>query len=151
MSGYPNKIIKNKFLLKSFKYFMTIEEHIAYWLDSADYDLQAANSLLNNGYYVWCLFIGHLVLEKALKVLYVKVNNNKVPPKIHNLLKLAEISNINLTLEQSKFLSDVNRFQIEGRYPEFKTELYKIATKEFAINHINKIEEYYKWFKSLIK
>ena len=40
---------------------MTKEEHIAYWLKSAEHDLNAAESLFQSGKYDWCLFIGHLV------------------------------------------------------------------------------------------
>jgi HEPN domain-containing protein len=127
---------------------MTIKEHINHWLDSAEYDLETAESLLQAGRYVWCLYIGHLVLEKALKAIFVQYSNNQVPPKIHNLTKLARLSNLNLTKEQIDFLEDVNDFQIEGRYPEYKNEMYKIATKQYSEENFKKIKEYYKWFKS---
>jgi len=130
---------------------MTLEEHINYWIESADDDIESATSNFNSKRYNWCLFIGHLVLEKALKALYVQNSNNLIPPKTHNLLKLAELSNIELNREQAKFFSDVNRFQIEARYSEFKTELYKLATEEFTFNNFNQIKEQYKWLKSLLK
>ncbi|HED08412.1 MAG TPA: HEPN domain-containing protein [Ignavibacteria bacterium] len=68
---------------------MTQEEHIKYWLDSAEHDLDTANTLFSSGKYDWCLFISHLVLEKLLKAFYVKNNHNKIPPKTHNLVRLA--------------------------------------------------------------
>ena len=41
--------------------------------------------------YTWALFIGHLTIEKLLKAIYAKVNQeNPYPPKIHNLNILAE-------------------------------------------------------------
>jgi HEPN domain-containing protein len=46
---------------------MKIDEHIKYWLNSADHDLDTAESLFSTGKYDWCLFLGHLVLEKGLK------------------------------------------------------------------------------------
>lgn len=130
---------------------MTIEEHIDHWLKSADDDLDSAIANYNSKRYNWCLFIGHLVLEKALKALYVKVSNNLVPPKIHNLLKLAKLCGLELNHEQAKFFADANRFQIEARYMEFKNDLYKIANEEFTLDNLNKIKEYYQWLKSLIK
>ncbi len=130
---------------------MEIQEHIKYWIDSADEDLISAESNLNTKRYNWCLFIGHLVLEKALKALYVQVNNNSVPPKTHNLLKLAELSNINLSTEMSKLFAEINRFQIEARYVEYKAELYKIADEKFTVYYFEKIRESYLWLKSLIK
>ena len=73
---------------------MKIEDHINHWLKNAEHDLDTAESLFQNEKYDWCLFLGHLVLEKALKALYVKTNENKLPPKTHNLLKLAEKTTI---------------------------------------------------------
>jgi len=83
-----------------------IEEHIKYWLDSANNDLDAANSLFSSEKYDWCLFVGHLVLEKTLKAFYVLNNENSIPPKTHNLLKLADSANIELSKEQIIFLDE---------------------------------------------
>ncbi|MGA2297180.1 MAG: HEPN domain-containing protein [FCB group bacterium] len=112
--------------------------------------MKAAESMFQTGYFVWSLFIGHLVLEKALKAIYVKTFDNKIPPKIHNLNKLASICNMNLDKEQIKFLDDVNNFHIEGRYSEFKNELYKRASKLYTSENLEKIKEQYRWFRSLI-
>jgi HEPN domain-containing protein len=46
---------------------MNIEEQINYWIKTAEYDLPVAEHLYESGYYIWCLFIGHLVLEKNIK------------------------------------------------------------------------------------
>ncbi len=69
---------------------MRIEDHIQYWLDSAAHDWRTAVNLYGAGKYDWCLFIGHLVLEKTLKAIFVQNNGNRLPPKTHNLVKLAE-------------------------------------------------------------
>jgi HEPN domain-containing protein len=129
---------------------MTTDEHIKHWLDSAEYDLQVAESLYQSGYYNWCLFIGHLVLEKALKAIYIQSTNDKTPPKIHNLIKLSSLSKLILSSEQLELFDDVNEFNIEARYSDFKDELYKIATKQFTLDYLNKIKEHYKWLKSRI-
>jgi len=130
---------------------MKIDEHIKYWLNSADHDLDAAESLFAAGKFDWCLFLGHIVLEKALKAHYVKDNDNRLPPKIHNLVKLAEKTTIPLNIEQKIFFDEVNDFNIEIRYPEYKQEFYKLCTKEYAEKYFNKIKEQYKWIKSLLK
>ena len=130
---------------------LTIKEHIAYWIDSADEDILSAQSNFDHGTYVWCLFIGHLALEKALKALFVITNENKTPPKIHNLLRLAKLSELDLTNEQSEFFSLVNKFQLETRYPEYKSMMSKIATLEFTKTNFIQIKEHYQWLKSLIK
>jgi HEPN domain-containing protein len=130
---------------------MKIDEHIKYWLNSADHDLDTAESLFSAGKYDWCLFLGHLVLEKGLKAFYVKDNENRMPPKTHNLVKLAEKTTIPLNAELKLFLDEVNDFNLEVRYPEYKQEFYKTCTKKFAEEYLNKIKEHYKWIKSLLK
>ena len=101
---------------------MKIKDHIKYWLDGAEHDWDAAKSLFSSGKYDWCLFIGHLVLEKTLKALFIQDNNNQLPPKTHNLVKLARHTNINMTEEQEIFLDEVNDFNLEARYPQYKSE-----------------------------
>ncbi len=44
---------------------------IAYWLDSADKDFKTMQDLYETENYHWALFIGHLVLEKLSKALYI--------------------------------------------------------------------------------
>ena len=130
---------------------MNIKEHVEYWLDSAENDLSAAEQLFSSTKYDWCLFIGHLVVEKTLKAYFVYKNDNKIPPKIHNLLKIAEKSNLILTDEQKLFLDEVNDFNLEVRYPEYRKEFYKICTKEFTGKYFTKIKDFSKWLKSQIE
>jgi HEPN domain-containing protein len=130
---------------------MEIDEHIRYWLNSADHDLDTAESLFSAGKFDWCLFLGHLVLEKGLKAFYVKDNQNRMPPKTHNLVKLAEKTTIPLNDELKLFFDEVNDFNLEVRYPEYRQEFYKGCTKEFAEEYLDKIKEQFKWIKSLLK
>ncbi len=78
-------------------------------MKAAELDLPVAEHLFKNGYNVWCLFIGHLVLEKILKAHYVKCTG-KTPPKIHDLVKLVEKSGLNLNRKQVEFLLRANNF-----------------------------------------
>jgi len=130
---------------------MTLQEHIDYWLEGAEHDLDAAESLFAAGKYDWCLFIGYLVLEKALKAVYVRDNQNRVPPKTHALLKLVEKTSLKLDDEQKLYLDEVSDFNLEARYPEYKREFYKRCTKEFSEKHFARIKEYYSWIKSQIE
>ena len=130
---------------------MTKEEHIKHWLESAEHDLDTSNTLFEAGKYDWALFLGHLVLEKALKAIYVQNNENKIPPKLHNLVRLAEVSSVQLEKEKKIIFDKINDFNIEVRYPEYKNEFYKICTKEFAEEKILQIKELYQWLKFQIK
>lgn len=130
---------------------MKIEDHIQYWLESAEHDWDTAESLFSTGKYDWCLFIGHLVLEKILKAIFVQDNNNQLPPKTHNLIKLAENTHLSLTEDQKLLLDEINDFNLEVRYPQFKNEFYRKCTKPFTEQYFKQIESIAKWLKSQIK
>ncbi len=130
---------------------MTKKEHIKYWRESAQHDLESAGTIFNSGRYDWCLFVGHLALEKLLKALFVDRNDNVIPPRIHNLVRLAELSKIKLSDEQKFNLDKINDFNIEARYPDYKLEFYKRCTRNYAKEQLNKIKELYTWLDSQIK
>lgn len=130
---------------------MTKEEHIKYWRASAQHDLETAAAIYKSKRYDWCLFVGHLALEKVLKALFVDRNDNNIPPKTHNLVKLAELANINLDDEQKFFLDKISDFNIQTRYPDYAQEFYQRYDKKFAKEHLSKIKEFYTWFNSQLK
>ncbi|NOZ61861.1 MAG: HEPN domain-containing protein [Calditrichaeota bacterium] len=127
---------------------MNIDEHIKYWLESAEHDLDVSDSLFKSEKYDWSLFVGHLVLEKALKAIFVKTHNNRMPPKIHNLLKLARLSDLDLYDRQELLFAEINEFNIATRYPDYKSNFYKKCTRSFAEKYLKLIKEQYKWLKS---
>jgi len=43
---------------------------------------------------------------------------NNLAPRIHTLLRLAELTKLNLSQDQLIFLARFDRYQIEGRYPD---------------------------------
>ena len=83
---------------------MKIEEHIKYWVESADHDLDSAESLVAAGKYDWSLFI-----------------------------------------------DEVNDFNLEVRYPEYRREFYKKCTNDFAEPYFVRIKEMFQWIKSHLK
>jgi len=130
---------------------MTKEEHINYWRESARHDLESAEGIFDSGRYDWCLFMGHLALEKLLKAIFVDRNDNDMPPKIHNLVRLAELSKIEIDDEQKFLLDKINDFNIQTRYPDYKLEFYKTCNAEYTHEHLGRIKEFYTWLSSLIK
>jgi len=130
---------------------MKIEDHIQYWLESAAHDWDTTENLFSSGKYDWCLFIGHLVLEKILKAIFVQDNKNQLPPKTHNLIKLAENTHLSLTEDQKLLLDQINDFNLDVRYPQFKNEFYKKCSKPFTEQYFKQIEDISKWLKSQIK
>ena len=129
---------------------MTTKEQINFWFESAELDLPVAESLFKNKHYVWCLFIGHLVLEKVLKAHYINTTG-KTPPKTHDLVKLAQKNQLDLTREQLEYLLKVNSFNLETRYPDYKLSAFKTYNKKYAFENFNKIKELFQWLRSLLK
>jgi len=101
--------------------------------------------------YDWALFVGHLAIEKMIKAIFVQNNDNKVPPKIHNLYRLLELSLVESDESQKLNLLEVNKFNIEARYPKYKQEFYKLCTLEYATANHNKIKEMFKWLNHQLK
>jgi HEPN domain-containing protein len=130
---------------------MNLREHIQHWTDSAEHDWATAEHLFAAAKYDWSLFLGHLVLEKLLKAMFVQDNSNQMPPKTHNLLKLAEHTKLVLSEEQRLLLDRVTEFNLEARYPQYKDEFYKKCTAEFAAAYFSKIQEAALWLKSHIR
>lgn len=129
---------------------MKTEEHIKFWIESAAHDLDAAESLYAAAKYDWCLFLGHLVLEKTLKAALVSRQSEIIPPKTHNLVMLAEKSFIDLSEDQKIFLDEVNDFNLSIRYPDYKNAFYFQCSKEYATEKFKKIKDIYQWLKSRI-
>ena len=123
---------------------MKIEDHIQYWMDSAADDLNTAEKLFSVEKFDWCLFLGHLVLDKTLKSHYVQDNENQMPPRIHNLVKLAKKTRLPLNEDLILFLDEVSDFNLEVSYSEYKKEFQKRCTREFCETRFSKIKEHYK-------
>jgi HEPN domain-containing protein len=63
---------------------------------------------------MWSLFMGHLVIEKLLKAYYVQKKDASYP-MIHNLLRIAEKTGMELNDERQIFYSTVTSFNIKAR------------------------------------
>jgi len=74
-----------------------------------------------------------------------------MPPKIHNLVRLAELSKVEIDDEQKFLLDKINDFNIQTRYPDYKLEFYKRCNAEYANEYLGKIKEFHTWLSSLLK
>lgn len=122
-----------------------------YWLNSSEEDYNVMKYLYSGKKNSYCLFFGHLVIEKLLKGLYAKNNpENPYTIKSHNLLALAEKCNLDLTDEQVKKLQIITQFNISARYDDYKETFNQKCTDEYTSEQIKNIEEVRIWLKSLL-
>ena len=120
---------------------MTKQQHIDYWINSAEKDWVSVDILFAGKQYLHCLFWAHLALEKLAKAHWVKNQKENIPPKVHNIVWLLEESNIDLGDVTMIFLRKFNDFQLSSRYPDYLNEIYKICNKEFTFEKLEKVKE----------
>ncbi len=115
-----------------------------YWVSSAKHDLEVAETLFKSQKYDWCLYIGHLVLEKTLKACYAEFIGD-MPPRIHDLVRLAVLAGIELDDATLEFLDSVNTFNISIRYPDYQFKFYEMCTYEFTNDNFSRMKGVYQW------
>ncbi len=119
-----------------------------YWFESADSDYETMKVLYNNKKNTWCLFIGHLVIEKLLKGLYAKNNpDNPIAPKIHNLILLSQKANLQVPTEIREKIQTINTFNISARYDDYKRTFDEKCTDDYTSEQVKNVEEVLKWLK----
>ena len=124
-----------------------IDKLISFWISEADEALKVADHLVEKDDFSYALFFGHLALEKMLKALCVKELREHAPP-IHNLNRLAKIAGIELDKQAESDFVTVTAFNIEFRYPDFKSSFRKKCTPQFTTAQMETIKRYFTWLKS---
>ncbi len=81
----------------------------------------------------------------------MSVHPEEFPQKIHNLVRLAELSELGASEDVMDFLNRINDFNIEARYPDYKFSFYTTCTSEFTEDHFTRIKELIVWIKSRIR
>lgn len=122
---------------------------IKYWIESADDDFETMLAMYQSQRYNWSLFIGHLMIEKLLKAYFVKTQED-YPPFIHNLYRLAEKTDLELSNEKKEQLITITAFNINARYDDYKMSFKNLCTPDFTAEWIEKLKELRLWIKQLI-
>jgi len=122
------------------------EKLVKHWIETSDKDFQTMLSLYDSKSYSWSLFLGHISIEKLLKAIYVN-KYKKHAPFLHNLYRLAELNELELTDEQSDWLYKITSFNLNARYDDYKREFYLLCTPDFTREWIEKIKIIRTWIK----
>jgi len=120
-----------------------LEKQTEYWVTGSDEDWEVAYGLIERGQYRHGLFFIHLSLEKVLKALVCQITQD-FPPRIHRLVRLAEIAQICMDSRRRDILAHMNLYQLEGRYP---SKVKPPVTKELAHKMVKDCEEVRIWLK----
>ncbi len=120
---------------------INIEKQVAYWRDGAAEDWEIAQELIERGRTRHGLFFVHLSLEKLLKA-HVCRHTQDLAPRLHNLVRLAELAALPLSQAQVDVLAEINAFHIEGRYPDV---LIPPPSQDEAEGYLRRAQEIYRW------
>ncbi len=124
-----------------------IELLIKYWRESSEQNYLTMQNLIKTKEYSWALFMGHLVIEKLIKALYVK-RLHQHPVFKHDLLYLIRKTEVDLPANYDEWLDAITTFNLNARYDDYKQSFYKLCTPEYSNEWIGKIEIIRKWLIS---
>ena len=123
------------------------EEIVKEWIRQANYDFETAQAMFKTGRYIYCIFMCHLSIEKALKGILIK-HKNETPHKTHNLVYLVEKIPLQLDDEDYKFVFKLNDVSIPTRYPEDLKKLMRVYKKDITYELMTKTNKLLKWIKA---
>jgi HEPN domain-containing protein len=118
-----------------------VQKQIAYWRDGAAEDWDVGIGLVEQGKTRHGLFFVHLALEKLLKA-HVCKSTQDFPPKIHSLLRLSELSGLEVPADRLEFLSRFDQYNIAGRYP---STMQPLPSKDETARDARLAREVFAW------
>ena len=117
------------------------KDHITYWLKTGNDSWDAAVYLKQGNNNVEALFIFCLAIEKWLKANWVLDNIDNIPPRIHDLQSISSQTDLQLDPMLIDFLDTINRWNLEGRYPDYRFSLHKLATAQYLDEQYLKLQK----------
>ncbi len=119
------------------------------WTDQARYDLETARAMFDSGRYLYVLFCCQQAVEKMLKAIIAE-RTKGLPPRIHQLMRLAEAAGLEVSGERAEFLRELSSYYIQTRCPEEIKDLASQAKKEGTQRVMDRTEEVFQWLDSIL-
>jgi HEPN domain-containing protein len=116
----------------------------------AGYDIETARAMMKSGRYLYVLFCCQQSIEKMLKAL-IALRTKEFPPRVHQLVRLAEVAGIELNLDRAQFLRELSGYYIQSRYPEEIAHMASAADRATAEHVLETTEETFKWLTLMQK
>jgi HEPN domain-containing protein len=115
-----------------------------HWAERARYDLDTADAMFQTGRYLYVLFCCQQAVEKMLKSIIVQ-RADELPPRIHQLARLAELAGVAVDEKQVDFLRELAAYYIPTRYPEDIGDLALDVKEAKARWVLNQSREFIQW------
>ena len=116
------------------------------WYFQSDYDLETALDMLKSGREVYCIFMCHLSIEKALKGLLIK-QTGEFPSKSHSLVFFANKLDLELNESFSEFIYMLDKISVPTRYPDDLKKLFVAYTPERTKSILKQTKDLQLWIK----
>ncbi|KKP88065.1 MAG: hypothetical protein UR93_C0023G0019 [Berkelbacteria bacterium GW2011_GWA2_35_9] len=130
---------------------MENEKKVNNWLELAKRDLAFAKDIVNRrNFRSYAPHFSHQALEKILKALVV-AKTGITPPYIHNLVRLANLSKIELDQDTKDILAMLNPHYIGTKYPEDIAKMFKLYSQQKVDEVFKSAERAFKCFQKLLK
>ena len=119
------------------------------WAERAQYDLDTADAMFKAGRYLYVLFCCQQAVEKMLKAVIAQ-RTGQCPPRLHNLLRLAEHAGVELDQSQTVLMEDLTRYYIQSRYPEEIPALSRGLDRQRGEQVLKQTEDVLQWLSSML-
>ena len=117
---------------------MELKDPIEFWKRQSHEDWETAVYLANGKRNLMALFAIHLAIEKLMKAHWINDNQDKNPPRSHDLQYLYKQTDVELSPDQYGYLATITGWNLEGRYPDYKDKMNKMATPAFVSEQLEK-------------
>ncbi|MGA2296629.1 MAG: HEPN domain-containing protein [FCB group bacterium] len=124
----------------------TKDEHINFWIEQANDDWNAVDTLFKGRNFLQSLFFAHQVIEKICIAFWIKFNQGNIPPKTHDLDLLLSSTPLEIPEEKSEFMISLNKFQLEDRHPDYLIQIQKICNEQYTKKIIETTGQLRSWF-----
>jgi HEPN domain-containing protein len=117
------------------------------WADQSRYDLETASAMLESGRWLYVLFCCQQAAEKMIKSVIAE-RTNEVPPRLHNLMRLAEHAGLEPDEATAQKLRLLAAYYIESRYPDEVDALSRQCDRNLAVEVLQQTREVLTWLES---
>lgn len=127
-----------------------MQKAVELWLERAQYDWESANVMMSSKRYLYVAFMCQQAVEKILKG-FIQHKTGNLPPYTHNLVALAEVTQLSFSEIQLDFLALLTRYYLNTRYPDYKQKLAAQLNEAKTKSILGQTEEIYEWLKKEFK
>jgi HEPN domain-containing protein len=131
---------------------MNAQEKYEYWLDSAQYDLKVAGSMLSDGHWLYVVSMCQQAVEKLAKGLYSYYLPD-TPPRLHNIKAIVKKFETSLSSpipeDTYDFFDTLTSYYLNNRYPDYVSKAGSQISEKEASDVLSDTKKVFAWLLTL--